>query len=43
VRFFFALRQLDSSGADEIIAEPIPERGMGIAIMDRLRRAASIK
>jgi L-threonylcarbamoyladenylate synthase len=40
VRFFFALRQLDNSGADEIIAEPIPERGLGIAIMDRLRRAA---
>lgn len=43
VRFFFALRQLDAAGVDEIIAEPIPERGLGIAIMDRLRRAAAIK
>ena len=41
VRFFFALRTLDESGADEIIAEPIPERGLGLAMMDRLRRAAA--
>jgi L-threonylcarbamoyladenylate synthase len=41
VRFFFALRELDSSGVDEIIAEPIPERGVGLAIQDRLCRAAS--
>ncbi len=41
VRFFFALRQLDNLGVDEIIAEPIPERGLGIAMMDRLRRAAA--
>lgn len=40
VRLFFLLRQLDASGADEIIAEPVPERGLGIAIMDRLRRAS---
>ena len=41
VRFFFALRELDGLGVDEIIAEPIPERGLGIAIMDRLRKAAA--
>lgn len=41
VRFFYALRQLDQAGADEIIAEPVAERGLGIAIMDRLKRAAS--
>jgi len=41
VRFFFALRELDKLGVDEIIAEAIPERGLGFAIMDRLRRAAS--
>ena len=41
VRFFFALRQLDALGVDEIIAEPIPERGLGIAMMDRLRRASA--
>lgn len=40
VRFFFALRELDKLGVDEIVAEPVPERGLGIAIMDRLRRAA---
>jgi L-threonylcarbamoyladenylate synthase len=41
VRFFFALRKLDECGADTIIAEPIPERGVGLAIQDRLRRAAT--
>jgi L-threonylcarbamoyladenylate synthase len=41
VRFFFALRELDALGVDEIIAEPIPERGLGIAMMDRLRKAAA--
>jgi L-threonylcarbamoyladenylate synthase len=41
VRFFYALRELDRLGVDEIIAEPVPERGLGIAIMDRLRRAAA--
>lgn len=41
VRFFYALRELDQLGADEIIAEPMHEHGMGIAMMDRLRRAAA--
>jgi L-threonylcarbamoyladenylate synthase len=41
VRFFFALRELDNLGVDEIIAEPMQERGLGIAMMDRLRRAAT--
>lgn len=41
VRFFHCLRALDECGADEIIAEPLPERGMGIALMERLRRAAA--
>lgn len=41
VRFFFVLRQLDESGVDEIIAEPVSETGLGVAIMDKLRRAAS--
>jgi L-threonylcarbamoyladenylate synthase len=40
VRFFFILRTLDQLGVDEIIAEPMFEHGMGIAMMDRLRRAA---
>jgi L-threonylcarbamoyladenylate synthase len=41
VRFFYVLRELDKLGVDEIIAEPMHEHGMGIAMMDRLRRAAA--
>ncbi|MBP7948167.1 MAG: threonylcarbamoyl-AMP synthase [Verrucomicrobiales bacterium] len=41
VRFFHCLRQLDSLGVDEIIAEPVPDRGLGTAIMERLRRASA--
>ena len=41
VRFFHCLRQLDECGADEIVAEPVPERGVGVAIVERLRRAAA--
>lgn len=41
VRFFFVLRQLDESGVDEIIAESVSETGLGVAIMDRLRRAST--
>tara|TARA_R110002096_G_scaffold24760_20_gene78025 strand:+ start:6771 stop:7811 length:1041 start_codon:yes stop_codon:yes gene_type:complete len=40
VRFFYVLRQLDHAGVDEIIAEPMSEVGLGIAMMDRLRRAS---
>lgn len=38
---FAALRRLDAAGLDEIVATPVPERGLGRAIMDRLRRAAA--
>lgn len=38
---FAAMRRLDALGLDLIIAEPIPEIGLGRAIMDRLRRAAA--
>jgi L-threonylcarbamoyladenylate synthase len=38
---FAALRTLDASGAKAIAAMPIPEQGLGEAINDRLRRAAS--
>jgi L-threonylcarbamoyladenylate synthase len=41
VRFFHGLRTLDACGADEIIAEPVPERELGLAIMDRLKRASA--
>jgi L-threonylcarbamoyladenylate synthase len=38
---FAALRRLDSLGLDRIYAEPCKEEGLGIAIMDRLRRCAT--
>ena len=41
VRLFYALRELDKLGADEIIAEPVPTQGIGLAVMDRLRRASA--
>ena len=37
---FAKLRRLDDAGLDLILAEPVPEAGLGIAIMDRLRKAA---
>lgn len=40
VRFFYILRALDNLGVDEIIAEPLAEHGVGVAMMDRLRRAS---
>ena len=40
VRFFYVLRMLDESGVDEIIAEPVSETGLGVAMMDKLRRAS---
>jgi len=40
VRLFYAMRVLDEAGLDEIIAEPVSDKGLGLAIMDRLRRAA---
>jgi len=38
---FSGLRYLDQLPLDLIIAEPVPERGLGRAINDRLRRAAA--
>jgi len=38
---FAKLRRLDEAGFGMIFAEPVPERGLGIAIMDRLRKAAA--
>lgn len=37
---FEALHRLDQADLDLILAEPLPERGLGRAIMDRLRKAA---
>ncbi len=38
---FGAMRHLDASGAELILAEPLPEQGLGRAVNDRLRRAAA--
>jgi L-threonylcarbamoyladenylate synthase len=38
---FAAIRRLDALDLDLILAEPIPEVGLGRAIMDRLRRAST--
>jgi L-threonylcarbamoyladenylate synthase len=38
---FAKMRRLDDMGLDMIIAEAVPEHGLGIAIMDRLRKAAA--
>lgn len=40
---FAALRRLDALGLDRLYAEPCDERGLGLAIMDRLRRCAQLK
>jgi L-threonylcarbamoyladenylate synthase len=40
-RLFDALHELDRSGVQRIDAEPVSEQGVGMAIMDRLRRAAT--
>jgi L-threonylcarbamoyladenylate synthase len=41
IRLFHVMRVLDESGVDVIVAEPVSETGLGVAIMDRLRRAAA--
>jgi L-threonylcarbamoyladenylate synthase len=40
VNLFSAMHRLDESGVEYIVAEPVPEQGIGIAIMNRLRKAA---
>jgi len=37
---FAAMRRLDEAGLDLILAEPLPQHGLGVAIMDRLGKAA---
>jgi len=41
--FFAALRELDALGARAIAVMPVPGRGLGEAINDRLRRAAALR
>lgn len=40
---FHAIRKLDKMGFRRLIAEPVPDTGIGIAINDRLRKAAGGK
>ncbi len=40
-RLFQCLQQLDAAGVERIAVAPVPERGLGRAINDRLRRAAA--
>jgi L-threonylcarbamoyladenylate synthase len=40
-RLFAAMRALDAAGVDVIVARPFPAVGLGVALQDRLRRAAS--
>jgi L-threonylcarbamoyladenylate synthase len=40
VNMFAAMHELEESDVDVIVAEAVPETGIGIAIMDRLRKAA---
>jgi len=40
-RLFHILREFDAENVDVIIAEGIPEKGLGLAVMNRLRKAAA--
>ena len=40
VKLFAAIHQMQEEDVETIIVEPVPESGIGIAIMDRLRKAA---
>jgi L-threonylcarbamoyladenylate synthase len=42
-QMFAALRRMDDEGVSEIMVAAVEETGIGVAIMDRLRRAASDK
>jgi L-threonylcarbamoyladenylate synthase len=42
-RFFDALHELDALRLERIDAQPVPESGLGAAIMDRLLRAAAAR
>src|SRR5205085_8148596 len=39
---FAKMRRLDEAGLDVILAEPVPEGGLGIGIMVRLRKADAL-
>jgi L-threonylcarbamoyladenylate synthase len=39
-RFFKILHDVEEMSVDHIVVEPVPEKGIGMAIMDRLRKAS---
>ena len=39
-RLFAAMHRLDALGLDAVLARPVPDDGLGLAVNDRLRRAA---
>ncbi len=42
-RLYAGLHELDALGLDQLIAEPVPNKGIGRAINDRLKRAAATR
>lgn len=40
VNLFAAIHRLEDADIDSIVAQPVPETGIGIAVMDKLRKAA---
>ena len=40
-RLFGAIREFDQAGLELILIDTCPEMGIGLAIMDRLKRAAA--
>ena len=42
-RLFSALRMLDEEGMDSVFSEVLPPEGMGLAVMNRLGRAAAFR
>ncbi|MEM2865847.1 MAG: L-threonylcarbamoyladenylate synthase [Candidatus Hadarchaeales archaeon] len=42
-RLFGALRELEAQGVEVILAEGVPLRGLGVAVMNRLRKASGYK
>jgi L-threonylcarbamoyladenylate synthase len=39
-KLFAALRKLDEKEIDLILIESLPEKGLGLAVMNRLKKAA---
>jgi L-threonylcarbamoyladenylate synthase len=42
-RLFGALRELEAQGVEVILAEGVPLRGVGVAVMNRLRKASGYR